>query len=306
LPEINKLEIRKVEDKLGYHSYVLEKVYHLILLMSQLSKLKISDKLVIKGGTAINYIYFKIPRLSEDIDLDYIGFTDREKMQEDRQIIDEKLTQLFKKQGYTVKKKDSWMITKYFLHYTGINNNKDLIKFDINYFKRISVLPIVRKNIKHLFDISDFKVNTYQIEELLATKISAMLSRSTPRDIYDVYNLEHAKFNTELLRKLIVFYASMGSDLRKVNLEAIQNVNSKEFADKLIPQLIKGKDVDINEIKAFVVEKTKSLMKFKQKEIYFISGLYDNKEYNPELLFDNPTLKEHPEFKQVLHKLKNN
>lgn len=292
-------------DKLGYHSYILEKVYRLIILMSQLSKLKISDKLAIKGGTAINYIYFKIPRLSEDIDLDYIGFMDRDKMQLDREIIDRNLLKLLKQQGYAVEKKESWMITKYFLHYTGINDNKDVIKLDLNYFKRTSVLPLAKKDIKHFFDIPSFKLNTYQIEELLGDKISTMLIRFTPRDIYDIYNLEHVKYDAKLLRKLVVFYASMVIDLRKVDIGKLKTVSQKEFTDKLLPQLVKDNNLDITEIKDFVVKKTTSLLKLNKIELNFIYRLYDEKEYKPELLFDNESLKDHPEYKRLLYQLKN-
>jgi len=271
--------------------------------MSHLNKLKISDKLAIKGGTAINYIYFNLPRLSEDIDLDYVCSHDKEQMQKDRKIIDKNLLALFKKHGYKTEKKDSWIIAKYFLHYTGINNNKDVIKLDLNYFKRISVLPLSKKKIKHFFDIHPFEVNTYQIEELLAEKISAMISRSTPRDIYDIYNLEHVKYNPTLLRKLIVFYVSMHSDLRKLNLNAIENVDAKEFTNQLAPQLIKRNTIKISEIKEFVLKKTKTLMNFNNTEIEFIKKLYDEKEYKPELLFNNPQLKEHPAYKKLLHEI---
>ena len=257
--------------------------------------------LAIKGGTAINYIYFKIPRLSEDIDLDYIGFVEKEKMQVDRAIIDRTLMNLFKQQGYTVEKKESWIITKYFLQYMGMNNNKDVIKVDVNYFKRLSVLPLVQKEIKHFFDIPVFKVKTYQIEELLGDKISTMLIRGTPRDMYDVYNLEHVKYDAILLKKIIVFYSSMMMDIRKFDINKLGVVSQKEFGDQLLPQLIKGAEIDLVEIKNFVMKTTTHLLKFDERETEFIGTLYDKKEYKPELLFVNDALKEHPEYKRLLY-----
>ena len=265
--ELHKIELRNLTDTLGYHSYILEKVYRLISILSQLSKLKISDMLAIKGGTAINYIYFKIPRLSEDIDLDYIGFVDKERMQIDRVTIDRILMNLFKQQGYTVKKKESWMITKYFLQYTGMNYNKDVIKVDINYFKRISVLPLVQKEINHFFDIPVFKVNTYQIEELLGDKISTMLIRGTPRDMYDVYNLAHVKYDATTLRKIVVFYSSMVIDIRKFDVKKVGLISQKEFVDQLLPQLIKGIEIDIEEIKSFVIKTTNVLLNMGKRKL---------------------------------------
>jgi hypothetical protein len=40
----------------------------------------LKDKLVLKGGTALNLFIFHVPRLSIDIDLNYVGAADREAM----------------------------------------------------------------------------------------------------------------------------------------------------------------------------------------------------------------------------------
>ena len=44
----------------------------------------LKDRLVLKGGTAINLFYLELLRLSVDIDLNYIGALDREAMLQDR------------------------------------------------------------------------------------------------------------------------------------------------------------------------------------------------------------------------------
>ena len=42
----------------------------------------LKERLVLKGGTALNLFFFDLPRLSVDIDLNYIGQLDRQDMQE--------------------------------------------------------------------------------------------------------------------------------------------------------------------------------------------------------------------------------
>ena len=71
---------RKAQET-GFRPEILEKVLQLLhLLESFLSHPYLKDRIVLKGGTALNLFYFDVPRLSVDIDLNYIGAVDREAM----------------------------------------------------------------------------------------------------------------------------------------------------------------------------------------------------------------------------------
>jgi len=72
----------KIEAKRrGYRPEILEKVYRLLDLLEQLMKTSyLNERLVLKGGTAINlFCTDKLPRLSVDLDFNYIGSADRER-----------------------------------------------------------------------------------------------------------------------------------------------------------------------------------------------------------------------------------
>lgn len=58
----------------------LEKVVRLLDVLKFISTEldPYGDKLILKGGTAINLMYTNLARLSVDIDLDYIGSVDKE------------------------------------------------------------------------------------------------------------------------------------------------------------------------------------------------------------------------------------
>ena len=68
----SKDEISKLAKDTGFKSENLEKVLRLIdvLKFINLSK-ELNSYLVLKGGTAINFTIFNLPRLSVDIDLDF-------------------------------------------------------------------------------------------------------------------------------------------------------------------------------------------------------------------------------------------
>lgn len=75
--------------KWGYKPEILEKVYRLLDVFQQIMSVPfLQEKLALKGGTALNLFYFEqLPRLSVDIDLNYIGAIDREKMLQEKPII---------------------------------------------------------------------------------------------------------------------------------------------------------------------------------------------------------------------------
>ena len=68
----NKNEISKLATETGFIRDNIEKVLRLIDVLSFISNNNfLSERLVLKGGTAINLTVFEMPRLSVDIDLDF-------------------------------------------------------------------------------------------------------------------------------------------------------------------------------------------------------------------------------------------
>ena len=65
-------EIHEIAKTTGF--IVIEKVLHLLNLLTTLnSHPGLKEKLALKGGTALNLFIFTMPRLSVDIDLNYMG-----------------------------------------------------------------------------------------------------------------------------------------------------------------------------------------------------------------------------------------
>jgi len=60
--------------------------------------------LVLKGGTALNLFFFDLPRLSVDIDLNYIGQLDRQEMLLERPEVEKALEAIFQRDGLSVRR----------------------------------------------------------------------------------------------------------------------------------------------------------------------------------------------------------
>jgi predicted nucleotidyltransferase component of viral defense system len=83
---------------------MLEKALHLLQLLQSMNKHPLlKGKWVLKGGTALNLFIFKLPRLSVDIDLNYIGPVDPEETKKERSKIEQACKAVFSREGFTIK-----------------------------------------------------------------------------------------------------------------------------------------------------------------------------------------------------------
>ena len=85
----SKEALIKTAKNLDYKPEMLEKVHQLLSMLKHIMEIPyLKENLALKGGTALNLFSFdNVPRLSVDIDLNYIGSVDRTKMLQDRKII---------------------------------------------------------------------------------------------------------------------------------------------------------------------------------------------------------------------------
>ncbi len=85
--------------------------------------------------------------------------------------------------------------------------NRDSIKVEINFMDRCHVLPLEYKRIKGKGVIEGFDILTLSDVELYASKINDLLSRATPRDLYDVDAMINRNIieDSNRLRKCLIF-----------------------------------------------------------------------------------------------------
>ena len=229
------------------------------------------EKLVLKGGTAINLMITNLARLSVDIDLDYIASLDKEKMGVDRDAIMSALDNFMLKEGYALSKeksRGSVILASRTYSYTNAFGNRDNIKVEINFIDRIHVCPSIRKKVKY-FD-KEVMVQTPLEAELLGMKIAALIDRHKPRDLFDIYKLKGymPNLDKDRVRKLAVFYLSLDGifELNESSFDNVNKITQDSIKKELQPILAKGNVFDLKTAKEQVINFLKELLTLSDKE----------------------------------------
>ena len=190
----------------------------------------IREKLAFRGGTALNKLYFNPPaRYSEDIDLVQIA------AEPIGAIIDEIRLQLDNWLGSPKRKQNEGRVTLTYKFESEIPPIIPLkLKIEINTREHISVLGFIHE--KYAIDsplISDkVKITTYQLEELVGTKIRALYQRKKGRDLFDLYMIiqKFPNINGEQVCNCFTTYIELENN--KIKLEDLLNNLDRKIADK--------------------------------------------------------------------------
>lgn len=269
----------------------LEKVVRLLDVLKYISTEldPCGDKLVLKGGTAINLMYTNLARLSVDIDLDYIGSLEKEKASQDRDIIMDALDNYMLGEDYEIssKSRGSVILASRTYTFTNASHNKDNIKVEINFIDRIHIGPSVRKKINY-FE-KEVMVQTLLLEELFGMKICALIDRSKPRDLFDVNKLKKylPYLDKERLRKLAVFYLSLDCifELNEASFDNVNKITQDSIKKELQPVLAKGNMFDLNTAKEEAIKFLKELFTLTDNEKKYLVE-FSKGNFDPYLLFE--------------------
>jgi predicted nucleotidyltransferase component of viral defense system len=282
-------------EEIGFVRDTLEKVYRLADILKFLNTVSLlRDSLALKGGTAINLTIFNLPRLSVDIDLDYVVTNSKEDMLENREKINAIIQRFMASSGYERSPKtkvphslDSWVYS-----YINAAGNRDNIKIEINYSLRAHILPLEQRPIVTEHFYSDYLVNTLAAVEIFGSKIAALLNRTAARDLYDVANMiRYGIFDEseeELLRKCVLFYTALSavSFHNGLDMGVFDQLTEHRIKTDLLPVLRKKESFDLESAKKRVRTYINDLMKLTESEVEFLER-FKNKDYRPELLFDD-------------------
>src|SRR5690606_4022674 len=158
----------------------------------------LKSKLAFRGGTALNLLFLAKPlRYSEDCDLvqinaEPIGDT----INRIRELIDPWL-------GEPSYSRNEGRFTLFY-KFEAANNIKYKVKVEINTRERFTVLGLSNKELSYQNDwhSADCSVTTYELEEMLGTKLRALYQRKKGRDFFDLsVCLEQFDINVESVLK---------------------------------------------------------------------------------------------------------
>ncbi len=296
----NKNELGKEAAKLGFTRDTFEKMLRLKEILKYFNSNEfLSQHLALKGGTAINLIFFNLPRLSVDIDMDYVPNGTRAEMELSREKIAAIIKEYMLSEGYSLSpaSRFSFSLDAFLYQYQNSAGNRDNIKIEINYSLRAHLFEPVRLPMHtDAFD-DDLSIYTVAPMEIFAAKANALVSRAAARDLYDFDNMiVHGLFDeseNNLFRKCIIFYNTISQE--RVNLSfdtsAVDSLDMAKIKRELLPVLRNKEFFDLAGRKTRVKEYLAELMKITQTECQYMEA-FARKEYVPELLFDDSAVLE--------------
>lgn len=192
MPQYNKADIGRAATQYGFIRDTFEKVLRLKEILEYFNTQEyLAKHLILKGGTAINLTIFDLPRLSIDIDMDYVPNDSRDDMLIARDKIAEIINRYMEKEGYSLSQSSRFSHSLDAFHFNYINSggNKDMIKIELNYSLRAHILePTYRDILNDVFK-SNIKIRTVAPLEIFSAKGNALISRAAARDLYDWGNL---------------------------------------------------------------------------------------------------------------------
>ncbi len=271
----------------------LERLLRLRELLTEFHKHPfLRNKLVLKGGTALNLFYLDLARLSVDIDLNYIGHVGREEMLSERPDATKAVQQIAAGLGYKLQNGvDDFALREWHLGYSNHSGAHDRIQVEINFLMRACALPPKVLPATSIADSQACEFLVLATEELFAGKIKAMIDRRHPRDLYDLFRFTKSRLahDPEILRKLAVLFSStMDRDFRTYIIDRVSEVSAKDIERHLYP-LLKADDRPAGaEMLAAAKPLLESVLDHRREAGYLATiaeGLYQ-----PELLFPK-----HPE-----------
>jgi hypothetical protein len=304
-------ELSREAAATGFRAEVLEKVFRLLALLDALNSHPfLKTRIALKGGTALSLFHFAVPRLSVDIDLNYLGAAARDTMLAERPKLEQALQAVCSRGGFTIRRTPSEHAGgKWRLGYLTSAGGSGSLELDVNFMLRTPLWPT---SIAQCFPVGSFKAAPVRVldpHELAAGKLAALLARSANRDIFDAHRLLVApELDPGRLRLGFVVYGGINRrDWRTVSPEDVTG-DASDAAHDLVPMLRSDLAPARGDVAAWhrklvaeCRERLAVVLPLAAHELDFLERLNGAGDIVPELLSDAPviqaTIRDHPGLK---------
>jgi len=212
----------------------------------------LNKNLAFRGGTALHKLYLNpAPRYSEDIDLVQIKPGPIKPIM---QRLNEVITFFEEPRKTQVRGHGAKALYRFNSEYEGIRLR---LKLEINCKEHFNVLPWIEFPFEVESDwfTGSAKIRTYNIDELLGTKLRALYQRSKGRDLFDLdYSRLHMELDIDQIIKCFKEYTTFSTGNRPPSQkEFLMNIEEKEqdpnFTGDMEALLRTG--IEYNQEKAF-------------------------------------------------------
>ena len=281
---------------------MIEKTFHLLNLLSTLnSHPYLKGKWALKGGTALNMFLFDLPRLSVDIDLNYIGAQSREGMLEDRPKVDQAARAVFSREGFAVKRAPGGHAGgKWRLSYQSFTGQSGNLEVDMNFMFRLPLWDIRFADSHPFVHVSARNIPVLDLHELAAGKLAALFARGQARDLFDCHKILHLNdLDRGSLRLAFVVYGGMNrKDWRTISVKDLK-FDAKELTRQLVPTLhvrTRQEQENLADYGARLLAECKkaltAVLPFTNREKEFLDLLLENGHVDSTILTGDPILQE--------------
>ncbi len=236
--------LQRCAAETGYRPDALEKVIRLGELAGDVGRHPfLGAVLALKGGTALNLCFGTPNRLSVDLDFNYIGDANREKMQADRPQVEEALEQLAQRRGYRIQRSaDAFAGRKFYLTYGSVLGHQDRIETDLNFLFRTPIGVTRLGTLWQPGGLDQPVLPVVSLDELCIGKVLALLDRAAARDAWDVARLPEIagdSLSSRLFRsRLIVLSAILNHPLETYERRMLEErIDDRSIAEQLVPML---------------------------------------------------------------------
>jgi len=298
--KLSRERLEHEAEQTGFRAEILEKVLHLLDILNTFAENNfLNSRIALKGGTALNVFCFDHPKLSVDIDINYIGSPDRTIMLSEKQKIMDIVENICSHKGYQSQRKPSEHAGgKWILRFQSVLQGTPRLEIDLNFLTRVPLWPVKPQR---SFDLGSFVINQFPIldkHELAGGKLKALFSRHSSRDLFDAYLiLTNHDLDMKKLRIAFLVYGAMSRiDWRAIKPSDIQ-FDWAELQNMLLPMLKKPDIEKLSNIKDWTNnllsgchDALSNLIPFKENERAFLASLLDHAEIKPELLTNDTTL----------------
>jgi predicted nucleotidyltransferase component of viral defense system len=294
---ISRTRLIAEASQTGFRPEILEKVIQLTFLLRALRAHPfLKDRIVLKGGTALNLFVFNLPRLSVDIDLNYIGAADRETMLAERPQLEQVINAVCDREGFSVRRMpDEHAGGKWHLRYESDLTTGGNLQLDLNFMFRVPLWPVTILNSTAVGSYEPVMFPILDLHELAAGKLAALMARHASRDLFDAHQLLTGhQFDQDRLRLSFVVYGALNrKDWRTVSIDDI-GFETRELREQLLPLLQSSFLNNFGDADQWALrlaeeccEALKMVLPFTDKEKTFLDRLLDIGEIDSSLLTED-------------------
>lgn len=275
------------------------------------------ERLSLYGGTSLHFLHFQnVPRLSMDIDFNFRDLKTSD-WGKDRDKIDNIIKKILSDLTYSkneIKIQAEYPITRFTVNYKTKNEQRDSIKIEIGYMRRIPIFKNDQKlSFPHFKTDEKIELKTTISEELYGNKFCTLLYRYkdpaviSSRDLFDVYIISKSTFDNELFEKAMIIDSLMRPEPRIYNRNPEGIVKNVSIDNQLL-NLVRNRKIpeDLKTKSQRFINTLISTSKEKYTEI--IDKFYDNHEFDPTLFKKdddiNSNISSHPSIIWNLKRLK--